>query len=202
MERLELLLQDAVRRQLMADVPVGVLLGGEGYSSLVTAMAVRSKPNVKTFTVRFPGHGRYDETEHARIVARHFGTEHHELDAGEVNVDLLPTLARQFDEPMVDSSMIPMYLLSRLVRQYCTVALGGDGGDELFAGYPHYNRILWMRAKFGAVPRSVRRMLAMAGRICLPLGFRGRNWLHALDSDLEEGLPWSRRSSTVTGADA
>jgi asparagine synthase (glutamine-hydrolysing) len=206
MERLEQLLEDAVRRQLMAaDVPVGVLLSGGVDSSLVTAMAVRSKPNVKTFTVRFPGHGRYDETEHARIVARHFGTEHTELDAGEVNVDLLPTLARQFDEPMVDSSMIPMYLLSRLVRQHCTVALGGDGGDELFAGYPHYNRILWMRAKFGAVPRSVRRVLAMAGRICLPLGFRGRNWLHALEIDMEEGLPlvsshfdrdWRRRLMT------
>jgi asparagine synthase (glutamine-hydrolysing) len=205
MERLEPLLEDAVRRQLMADVPVGVLLSGGVDSSLVTAMAVRSTPNVKTFTVRFPGHGRYDETEHARIVARHFGTEHTELDAGEVNVDLLPTLARQFDEPMVDSSMIPMYLVSRLVRQYCTVALGGDGGDELFAGYPHYNRILWMRAKFGAVPRSVRRVLATAGKICLPLGFRGRNWLHALEIDMEEGLPlvsshfdrdWRRRLMT------
>ena len=104
---LEPLLEDAVRRQLVADVPVGVLLSGGVDSSLVTAMAVRAKPNVKTFTVRFPGHGKYDETEHARMIARHFGTEHIELDAGEVKVDLLPMLARQFDEPMVDSSMIP-----------------------------------------------------------------------------------------------
>jgi asparagine synthase (glutamine-hydrolysing) len=189
MERLEPLLEDAVRRQLVADVPVGVLLSGGVDSSLVTAMAVRAKPNVKTFTVRFPGHGKYDETEHARMIARHFGTEHIELDAGEVKVDLLRTLARQFDEPMVDSSMIPTYLLSRLVRQHCTVALGGDGGDELFAGYPHYNRLLWMRARFGAVPPRVRRFFARTGNACLPLGFTGRNWLHALGVDLEDGLP-------------
>ena len=189
LERLEPLLEDAVRRQLVADVPVGVLLSGGVDSSLVTAMAVRSKPKVRTFTVRFPGHGKYDETEHARMIARHFRTEHIELDAGEVKVDLLPTLARQFDEPMVDSSMIPTYLLSGLVRQYCTVALGGDGGDELFAGYPHYNRLLWMRARFGAVPLRVRRFLARTGNACLPLGFRGRNWLHAFGVDLESGLP-------------
>ncbi len=189
MERLEPLLEDAVRRQLVADVPVGVMLSGGVDSSLVTAMAVRAKPKVKTFTVRFPGHEKYDETKHARMIAQHFGTEHIELDAGEVKVDLLPTLARQFDEPMVDSSMIPTYLLSRLVRQHCTVALGGDGGDELFAGYPHYNRLLWMRAKFGAVPTSVRRLFARTGNACLPLGFRGRNWLHALEVDLKDGLP-------------
>jgi asparagine synthase (glutamine-hydrolysing) len=123
------------------------------------------------------------------MIARHFGTEHLELDAGEVKVDLLPTLARQFDEPMVDSSMIPTYLLSRLVRQHCTVALGGDGGDELFAGYPHYNRLLWMRAKFGAVPPPLRRLFARTGNACLPLGFRGRNWLHSLEVDLKDGLP-------------
>lgn len=189
MEQLEPLLEDAVRRQLVADVPVGVMLSGGVDSSLVTAMAVRANPHVKTFTVRFPGHGKYDETEHARMIARHFGTEHIELDAGEVKVDLLRTLARQFDEPMVDSSMIPTYLLSRLVRQHCTVALGGDGGDELFAGYPHYNRLLWMRAKFGAVPPVLRRIFARSGNACLPLGFRGRNWLHALEVDLKDGLP-------------
>ena len=112
LNELETLLEDAVRRQLVADVPVGVLLSGGVDSSLVTAMAVRADPKVKTLTIRFPGHGQYDETEHARLIARHFGTEHIELDAGAATVDLLPMLARQFDEPMVDSSMIPTYLLS------------------------------------------------------------------------------------------
>jgi asparagine synthase (glutamine-hydrolysing) len=189
LDQLETLLEDAVRRQLVADVPVGVLLSGGVDSSLVTAMAVRAEPKVKTFTVRFPGHGQYDETEHARLIARHFGTEHVELDAGEVTVDLLPMLARQFDEPMVDSSMIPTYLLSRLVRKHCTVALGGDGGDELFAGYPHYNRLLWMRARLGGIPRSGRRLVATVGKAMLPLGFRGRNWLGGLGVDMRQSLP-------------
>ena len=132
LDQLERLLEEAVRRQLVADVPVGVLLSGGVDSSLVTAMAVRASAKVKTFTIRFPGHGKLDETEHARSIARHFSTEHLELEAQPSTAELLPRLARQFDEPVVDSSMIPTFLLSQLVREHCAVALGGDGGDELF----------------------------------------------------------------------
>ena len=189
LSELENLLEDSVRRQMVADVPVGVLLSGGVDSSLVTAMAVRANSKVKTFTVRFPGSGKYDETAHARLIANHFGTEHVELEAGEVTVDLLPLLARQFDEPMVDSSMLPTYLLSRLVREHCTVALGGDGGDELFAGYPHYNRLLWMQHKLGRIPRSLRFAVATAANALLPIGFKGRNWLQEMAVDLHRGLP-------------
>jgi len=189
LNELETLLEDSVRRQLVADVPVGVLLSGGVDSSLVTAMAVRATPKVKTFTVRFPGHGHYDETEHARLIAEHFGTEHVELEAGESTVDLLPLLARQFDEPMVDSSMIPTYLVSRLVREHCTVALGGDGGDELFGGYGHYNRLLWMQQKLGNIPSGLRVSMARAAETLLPVGFKGRNWLQGLEVDLHKGLP-------------
>jgi asparagine synthase (glutamine-hydrolysing) len=186
---LEVLLHDAVRRQLVADVPVGVLLSGGVDSSLITAMAVRSAPAVKTFTVGFPGHGSFDETGHARLIARHFATEHLELEAAETTPELLPMLARQFDEPMVDSSMIPTYLVSRLVRSHCTVALGGDGGDELFAGYGHYDRLLWMKGNLGRVPREVRVPIARAAEAILPIGFKGRNWLQGLGEDLDTGLP-------------
>lgn len=189
LDELEALLEDAVRRQLVADVPVGVLLSGGVDSSLVTAMAVRIAPRVKTFTIRFPGFGRYDETEHARLIARHFATEHVELVAAESTVDLLSLLARQFDEPMVDSSMIPTYLVSRLVREHCTVALGGDGGDELFGGYAHYNRLLWLQRKLGAIPQSLRLAVANAAQTLLPVGFKGRNWLQGLGADLQSGLP-------------
>lgn len=186
---LETLLEAAVRRQLVADVPVGILLSGGVDSSLITAMAVRSAPKVKTFTIRFPGYGQYDETEHARLIARHFGTEHVELSAAESSVDLLPLLARGFDEPIVDSSMIPTYLVSRLVRAHCTVALGGDGGDELFAGYPHYNRLLWLQQKTGALPQWPLRAAAKAAQTLLPVGFKGRNWLQGLSVDLGSGVP-------------
>jgi asparagine synthase (glutamine-hydrolysing) len=189
LEELETLLADSVRRQLIADVPVGILLSGGVDSSLVAALAVRATSKVRTFTMRFPGHGSFDETEHARLIARHFGTEHLELETQDSAVDLLPMLARQFDEPMVDSSMIPTYLISRLTRQHCTVALGGDGGDELFGGYVHYNRLLKMQRTLGRLPQLVRGPLARAGGALLPLGFRGRNWLQSLGIDLKDGLP-------------
>lgn len=183
------LLADAVRRQLVADVPVGVLLSGGVDSSLVTAMAVRSHPRVKTFTIRFPGHSRHDETEHARLIARHFGTEHVELEAEASTVEFLPALARQFDEPMVDSSMIPTFLVSRLVREHCTVVLGGDGGDELFGGYGHHSRLLWTKARTRYVPKALRAMVASAARRLMPVGAKGRNWLQGLACDWNNGLP-------------
>jgi len=186
---LEGLLEDAVRRQLVADVPVGVLLSGGVDSSLVTAMAVRSAKHVKTFTVRFPGYGRYDETERARLIARHFGTEHLELEAETTSVELLPMLARQFDEPMVDSSMIPTYLVSRLIREHCTVALGGDGGDELFGGYGHYRRLLWLQRPSRPLPLPFRRAVASAASSLLPVGFHGRNWLDAFGADFNRDVP-------------
>lgn len=189
LKELETLLEDAVRRQLVADVPVGVLLSGGVDSSLVTAMAVRAASNVKTFTIRFPGYAKYDETEHARLIAHHFGTEHVELEAAESTADLLPLLARQFDEPMVDSSMIPTYLVSRLIREHCTVALGGDGGDELFGGYGHYNRLLWLQQKTRLFPVAMRMPIALAAEKLLPVGFKGRNWLQGLGVDLDNGLP-------------
>ncbi len=192
LRELEVLLGDSVRRQLVADVPVGVLLSGGVDSSLVTAMAARAAPIVKTFTMRFPGYGKYDETEHARAIARHYGTEHVELEAsaGDGTVELLPLLARQFDEPIADSSMIPTYLVSRMTREHCTVALGGDGGDELFGGYHHYSRMLRMQQKVGRIPRVLRMAIARTAEALLPVGFKGRNWLQGMEVDLRGGVPW------------
>lgn len=188
-DQLEYLLEKSVKNQLIADVPVGILLSGGVDSSLITAMAVRASKQVKTFTVGFPGHGPMDETLHARLIANYFGTNHTELQASAITPDFLSTLAHQFDEPIVDSSMIPTYLVSQLVRQHCTVALGGDGGDELFGGYGHYSRLLWMQDRLGGIPLSIRRIIAKGARSFLPLGYKGRNWLQALGADLERGLP-------------
>ena len=188
----EALFADAVRRQLtVSDVPVGVLLSGGVDSSLVTAMAVRASSQVKTFTIGFPGFGSYDESEHARLVARHFDTEHTELNAGGVSPDLLPRLAYQYDEPIIDSSMVPTFLVSQLVRQYCTVALGGDGGDELFGGYKHYDRMLWTQEKIGWAPRPARQLVATGARHLLPTGFRGRTWLQVAGADFGRDYPGS-----------
>lgn len=189
LDELEHLLEDAVRRQLVADVPVGILLSGGVDSSLITTVAMRLAPHIKTFTIRFPGYAKYDETDHARLIARHCGTAHVELEAEPSTVKLLPLLARQYDEPMVDSSMIPTYLVNKLVREHCTVALGGDGGDELFGGYIHYNRLLWLQERAGRIPLALRRGVAGLATALLPVGFKGRNWLQGLGTDLEGGLP-------------
>lgn len=192
LDEFEELLGNAVNRQMAADVPVGVLLSGGLDSSLITAMAARNSGRVKTFTIGFPGHGSLDETGHARLVAKHFGTEHTELMAEPATADLMPRLARQFDEPIVDSSMIPTFLVSQLVREHCTVALGGDGGDELFGGYGHYNRLLWMQAHLRFIPRHLRYLIAKNAEKLLPLGFAGgniRSWLIGLKADLANDLP-------------
>ncbi|WP_026768001.1 asparagine synthase (glutamine-hydrolyzing) [Asinibacterium sp. OR53] len=189
LEELEFLLSDAVRRQLIADVPVGVLLSGGVDSSLVTALAARSNSNLKTFTIRFPGHAKFDETAHARLIAHHFGTTHMELEAEPGTIDLLPVLARQFDEPIIDSSMIPTYLVSQMIRKHCTVALGGDGGDELFGGYSHYNRLLSLQAKAKNISLWLRRAIAGYAENLLPIGYKGRNWLQAIGWDFKNGLP-------------
>ncbi|HEV7764283.1 MAG TPA: asparagine synthase (glutamine-hydrolyzing), partial [Thermoanaerobaculia bacterium] len=182
-DELHELLRNAVRRQLVADVPVGILLSGGIDSSLVTAMAasVSDKP-VKTFTIAFPGHPEHDESPYARIVARHFGTEHVELAAEEASLELLPDLVRQYDEPLADSSAIPTYIVSRLIRRHATVALGGDGGDELFGGYPQYvwvNRIAQLQSIF---PAPLRRLISRAGK-ALPVGMRGRNYVIAVGNE-------------------
>ncbi|HET8796220.1 MAG TPA: asparagine synthase (glutamine-hydrolyzing), partial [Thermoanaerobaculia bacterium] len=175
---LESLLEDAVRRQLVADVPVAVLLSGGVDSSVITAMAVRARTKVKTFTVTFPNNP-FDESAYARLVANHLGTDHVEVDAGEMPVTLLETLARQYDEPIGDSSMVPTYVVSRLIREHATVAVGGDGGDELFGGYPHYNYVQSLQRVRRAVPRPVRRVVSAVARK-RPVGSRGRSYLVGL----------------------
>jgi asparagine synthase (glutamine-hydrolysing) len=178
---LEMLLEDAVKRQLVADVPIGVLLSGGIDSSIVTAIASRvtTKP-VRTFTISFPEYKEYDESPYARLVASHFGTEHTELAAESATVDLLYDLAKQYDEPLADSSMLPTYLVSRLIRRHATVALGGDGGDELFGGYFHYNWIQLQEKARRYLPSLLRSAIAVAGKCYVPLGTRGRTYIIGL----------------------
>ena len=187
-EELETLIADSVRLRLTAsDVPVGILLSGGLDSSLVTVFAARaSSQPVRTFAVTFPGHGSFDEGPHARLVADFLGTDHTELPLEPVGAEVLPELARQFDEPMADSSMLPTFLLSKLIRQHAKVALGGDGGDELFGGYPHYSWTRWHAQARAWMPAPVRAATSTAGSL-LPVGTRGRNHLIGLADD----VPWA-----------
>jgi asparagine synthase (glutamine-hydrolysing) len=173
-EELGELLADSVRLRLVADVPVGIFLSGGLDSSLVTAAAARvAGAPVKTFTIKVPAAG-FDESPFARIVASHFGTDHHELVADAVNISVLDDMAEFLDEPLADSSLIPTFLVSRLTRQQVTVALGGDGGDELFGGYSHVLRAARGIRHFGWVPPSIWRTIAGTAEL-LPVGIKGRN---------------------------
>jgi len=133
-------LKEAVRLRLVSDVPLGVFLSGGIDSSSVVAMMSELVPpsQIKTFSIGFQEES-FDESSHARTVARFFGTDHHEqILKPQVVSDILPEVTVFLDEPFADASIIPTYLLSRFTRQHVTVALGGDGGDELFAGYPTF----------------------------------------------------------------
>jgi asparagine synthase (glutamine-hydrolysing) len=149
------LLRDAVRRRLIADVPLGAFLsGGMDSSSVVAEMAELSSAPVKTFSIGF-GERDFDELGYARQVAERFGTEHHELVVEPHAVDVLPTLVRHYGEPYGDSSAIPTYYVAQLTRQHVTVALNGDGGDEILAGYERHWAVR-IAARYDTIPRFVR----------------------------------------------
>jgi asparagine synthase (glutamine-hydrolysing) len=141
------------------------------------------------FTVRFPYNEELDETAHARLIANHFGVEHIELTAEPTSIELLPLLAAQFDEPLADSSMVPMHLVCKMTAQHCKVALGGDGGDELFGGYEHYTRLLKMKRLFAGAPGGLRKMLGNFADKVLPFTARGRNWIVNMGCDPESEAP-------------
>ena len=150
------LLSDAVRMRLVSDVPLGILLSGGIDSSTVAAFAARhSTERVKTFSIGFE-EDSFDESKYARLVAGHLGTEHYEerLSAEKAG-DLIGEIGTWLDEPISDGSLIPTYLLARFVRKHVTVALGGDGGDELFAGYPMYHAHN-VAARYLAIPSFLR----------------------------------------------
>jgi asparagine synthase (glutamine-hydrolysing) len=150
------LLSDAVRMRLVSDVPLGILLSGGIDSSTVAAFATQhATEKVKTFSIGFE-EDSFDESKYARLVARHLDTEHdEEILSAEKAGDLVSEIGTWLDEPLSDGSLIPTYLLSRFVRKHVTVALGGDGGDELFAGYPMYYAHK-VAGYYGAIPSFIR----------------------------------------------
>ena len=155
-EHLRDLMADAVRMRLVSDVPLGVLLSGGVDSSSVAALAVAaSSEPVKTFSISF-AEASFDESAYARSVAKFLGTDHHEerLSAN-LAANLVSEIGAWMDEPFSDPSLVPTYLLSRFTRKHVTVALGGDGGDELFAGYPMYGGLRWAEF-YKRVPAGLR----------------------------------------------
>lgn len=186
LNEIERRLAEAVRIRLIADVPLGAMLsGGTDSSTVVALMARESSAPVKTFSIGFK-HDDFNEAHYARLVAERFGTDHHELILEPNVVETVETLARSLEEPFGDSSMLPTYYVSCLARQYVTVALSGDGGDELFAGYDRY-RIHYQRRIFEHVPEWARRLYRERLYPRLPRGLHGRKFSYNVS------LPWRER---------
>jgi asparagine synthase (glutamine-hydrolysing) len=203
-ERIQELLEEAVRLRLISDVPLGAFLSGGLDSTAVVAYMTRlvDKP-VKTFAIGFEDDPSFNELKYARIAARAFSSDHHEFVVRPDTIDLLPKLVWHHDQPFADSSAIPTYLVSKLTKEHVTVALTGDGGDELFAGYErfaaallaekyrltpqflqagltHLFRVLPESTRYDGFVRRVRRFVENAP---LPLAERYLGWVGIFDTD-------------------
>lgn len=183
-EELRALLTSAVEMRLRSDVPLGAFLSGGTDSTIIVGLMQRlCQEPVRTFSIGFPV-AEYNETQYAAAVAQQFGTIHQEFCVEPDAVGILDQLVWHYDEPFADSSAVPTWYVSKLTRQHVTVALTGDGGDELFAGYPRY-RAVWLAEWFDRLPSGLRRVLAGQYWQKLPASVRQKSFRRRLKRFLE-----------------
>jgi asparagine synthase (glutamine-hydrolysing) len=196
-EEFSALLDKAVGRRLVADVPVGCFLSGGLDSSTVAALAMRhvGRERLKTFSIGFD-EASFDETRYARLVAEHIGADHQiETLSVQRALDILPDIAARWDEPIADASLLPTFLLCQHARRQVTVALGGDGADELLAGYDPFRALRYARAYEKCIPKPMHRAISLlAARLpvshrYMSLDFRVKRTLRGLDHPPHLWLP-------------
>jgi asparagine synthase (glutamine-hydrolysing) len=186
LEEMEQRFAEAVKIRLISDVPLGALLsGGTDSSAVVALMARASAKPVKTFSIAFRNED-FNEAKYARRVAEKFGTEHHEMLVEPNVLETVERLTSLLEEPFGDSSMLPTYFVSRMARKHVTVALSGDGGDEIFGGYDRYRTHLRRKA-FERIPGGARRFYRDRIHPRLPADMRGKNFFYHIS------LPWRER---------
>lgn len=187
LEKLEILLMDAVKIRMISDVPIGAFLSGGLDSSLIVAMMSRvSDKQVKTFSIGFEDKA-YNELPYARIVADYFGTDHQEIIVKPDTFSILPDLVSQFDEPFADSSMLPTYYVSKATRDQVTVALSGDGGDEMFGGYDMYLYSNYYKYIRIIIPSPVRKGISQIAAY-MPDKIKGKRQLVRAGCDLYDSI--------------
>ena len=203
-EEIRVAIRQAVKRRMVADVPMGAFLsGGVDSSAVVAAMAESSSQPVKTFSIGFEEE-RFNELPQAKRIAMEFATDHHELVVHPDAIEILPKLVRHYGEPFADASAVPSFYLARFASEHVTVALNGDGGDESFAGYPRYTTNLTL-AQLDRLPHAVRRAAgALARRVPLggdPRALRSRLGRFALASALNRESRYLAQNSKFTQAE-
>lgn len=175
-------IKEAVKIRLISEVPLGAFLsGGVDSSSIVGMMAQISDTPVKTFSIGF-NEDTFNELKFARVAAKHFNTEHHEFIVTPDLVEIVDDLVWHFDEPFADSSALPTFMVSKMARDFVTVVLSGDGGDELFAGYTRYAKDK-KRSGLEKLPRAIRQNLLKPLSRILPHGAKGKNFLYNTSLD-------------------
>ena len=192
-KELEELLTVAIARQYEADVPVGILLSGGLDSSIIATLAARKNSEIRTFTAIFPESKDLDESVHAKLIADSIASKHIELEIRKPSLDLIEFLASNFDEPILDTSLIPTFLISREIREHCTVALGGDGADEIFGGYRHLSRSLALRKLHSFVPEFFSSRVSKLGQTFIPFGVPGNALLRAFGTRMTDTQPQHER---------
>ncbi len=184
-------LEEAVERRLMADVPLGAFLSGGLDSSAIVGLADRATDEpVETFSVGFRG-AAYDESDEARFVADHFGTNHHETTVDLSSMDVFGDVVRHFGEPLADPATLPTTILSAYASDHVTVALTGEGADELFAGYDYFHTLRRHREWFGDLPSPVYDAASLASDVA-PVGDDYFRYFAALESDEQTLTNWLR----------
>lgn len=204
--RIRELIRDAVRIRMFSDVPLGAFLsGGVDSSTVVAAMAEISSHPVETFSIGFD-QASFDELQYAEMIAKQFGTRHHTFQCTPDALEVLPTLVHHFDEPFADSSAVPTYYVSKIARQQVTVALSGDGGDEVFAGYTRYDNGMQRHGWTRILPEPLVRNAFRLATELYPVGSRGwgilhRNSLAPLDSYMADVSLFQPREKQAVLAD-
>ena len=191
-EELDLLLMQSVKKQTECEVPFGVFLSGGVDSSLLTYYASKSsKEKIKTFHISFPGHAQLNESKYAKLVSEICDTDHYELDGGAISFEMIKDLIENFSDPIADSSILPTFLVSKLTSQKVKVAIGGDGGDELFGGYKTYKKFLRLDPILELIPEIFFKTIKSVAKV-LPIGLKGRNFLLVTEKNAQSSFTSNR----------